>query len=86
MFFVLQRIAMRFLVDGSMRIRHSQRVLNVSVNIRLTEEQAARMDRIAAALVRKMGVDVTRSVVLRAVIERGITACERLHGLGEEAE
>lgn len=73
-------------MDSARRIRHSHRVLNVSVNIRLTEEQAARMDRIAAVLVVKTGVDVTRSVVLRAVLDRGIKAYEREHGIGEETE
>ena len=86
MFFILQRIAVRIIVDRSLRFRHSRPVLNVSVNIRLTEEQAERMDRIAAALLKATGVDVTRSVVLRAVLERGIDAYEREHGLGRGAE
>lgn len=64
---------------------HCGNVLNVSVNIRLTDEQAQRMDRIAAALVRSTGVEVTRSVVIRAVLERGIDAYEREHKLAPDA-
>ena len=43
------------------------------------------MDRIAAALVRSTGVEVTRSVVIRAVLERGIDAYEREHKLAPDA-
>ncbi len=58
----------------------------LSVTIRLDDAQVAQMDRIAAALKkRELGVDVTRSDVIRAVIRRGIKAFVEDYKLDSEA-
>lgn len=58
----------------------------LSVNIRLDEVQIAQLDRIAALLKeRELGVDVTRSDVIRSVIRRGIKAFAEDYKLDPEA-
>jgi hypothetical protein len=56
-----------------------------SVNIRLDEAQMERMERVAAALIERTGVEVTRSDIVRAVLKRGLEAFEREYKLDSGA-
>ncbi len=55
------------------------------LGLRPTPENLARVDRLASALTRSMGVEVRRGGVAMSALLTGLDALERQHGLAKEA-
>ena len=57
-----------------------------SLSLRLEPDTRARVERVVEKMAARAGVPVSRSAVLRVILDRGLAALEREHGLAAVAK